>query len=130
MSPEPPALTREVSRPADVETHEEPEEVVESKVEQQVIVDNQQDEPEEENVAVNPEEKTEDPVVIDEIKEQDQEVAVEGVSEQPESSCTGKTLLAKAIAGETSCAFMSLSGSSFDEGDLLFLINSLCRCWI
>jgi cell division protease FtsH len=31
-------------------------------------------------------------------------------------SGTGKTLLAKAIAGETKCAFMSLAGSSFDEG--------------
>jgi hypothetical protein len=94
MSPEPPALTREVSRPADVETHEEPEEVVEthkevveSKIEQQIIVDNQHDDPtEEENVAVNPEEKTEDPVIIDEIKVQDQEVAAEEAIEQPESS--------------------------------------------
>lgn len=31
-------------------------------------------------------------------------------------SGTGKTLLAKAIAGETNCSFMSLAGSSFDEG--------------
>jgi SpoVK/Ycf46/Vps4 family AAA+-type ATPase len=30
-------------------------------------------------------------------------------------SGTGKTLLAKAIAGETQCSFMSLAGSSFDE---------------